>query len=62
MAVVCWGADSQVLATILDPFDAMFVYFGAKGTICDLNIVTLPQLRCLRLEHGDIATVEMSET
>ena len=41
-------ADSQDLATILDPFRAIFVDWG--------------QTAYLRLEHCDIATIETSET
>ena len=31
MAVACRGTDSQVLATILDPFGAIFVDLGPDG-------------------------------
>ena len=62
MAAACAGVDSQDLATILDPFRVIFCRFRARPPICDLNIVILPQLRLLRLEHCDIATIETSET
>ena len=42
------GADSHVLATILDPFGAISVDFGPANY--------------LRLEHCYIETVEASET
>ena len=51
------GTDSQGLATILDPFRAIFVDLGP-----DRLYLRLAQLRLLRLEHCDIATVETSET
>ena len=47
MAAACQGVDSQVLATILDPFRAIFA---------DLRPAAY-----LRLEHCDIATIETSE-
>ena len=47
------GTDSQVLATILDPFRTIFVHSGPDRQ---------PQLRLLRLEHCAIATIETSET
>ena len=50
------GTDSQDLATILDPFGAIFVDLGPDRHL------PLAQLRLLRLEHCDIATVETSET
>ena len=48
MAAACPGTDSQDLATILDPFRAIFVDWG--------------QTAYLRLEHCDIGTIETSET
>ena len=51
MAAACPGVDSQDLATILDPFRAIFA---------DLGPDRLPGY--LRLEHCDIATIETSET
>ena len=40
MAAACLGLDFRDLATILDPFRAMFRRFRARPLICDLNIVT----------------------
>ena len=51
MAAACPGVDSQDLATILDPFRVIFHRFRARPPICDLNIVTLPQLRLLRHQY-----------
>ena len=47
MAAACPGVDSQDLATILDPFRAISPISG--------------QTAYLRLEHCDIATIEISE-
>ena len=47
--MACPGLDSQHLATILDPFQAIFINLG-------------PETAYLRLEHCDIATFETSET
>ena len=62
------GTDSQDLATILDPLRAIFDDLGPDRH-ADLNIVILiiemsemPRLRCVRLEHCDIAKMETSET
>ena len=43
------------------PISDHFRRFGARPTICDLNIVTLPQLILLRIQQCDIGTVETSE-
>ena len=43
--------DSHALATILDPFWTIFADLGPDTLIWDLNIVTLPQWRFLRLQH-----------
>ena len=48
MVAACRGVDSQVLATILDPFGVIFVDLGPDDY--------------LRLEHSDIAAIEASET
>ena len=48
MTAACPGVDSQDLATILDPFRAIFADLGPAAY--------------LRLEHSDLATVETSET
>ena len=45
-----------------EPSSGDFHRFRARPTICDLNIVTLPQLRLLRHQQCDIATSETSET
>ena len=44
------------------PISGHFPRFRARLTICDLNIVTLPQLTLLRLQQCDIGTIETSET
>ena len=44
------------------PISDHFRQFKARPPICDLNIVILPQLRLLRLQHCDIGTVGISET
>ena len=52
MAAACPGVDSQVLATILDPFWPIFNDLGPDClSQCDLN-----------KKHCDIATIETSET
>ena len=55
MAAACQGVDSQDLATILNPFRAIFARSRARPPICDLNIVMTP---AREVQHVDVLEVQ----
>ena len=57
MVAACPGVDSQDLATIVEPFRAIFADLGP-----DLNIATVPELKFLRNQHCvDMSVVETGQ-